>query len=494
MSGRSTPPTGGGNGGRGGGNHGSRANGSGQRGRRGFGRAIVALLAIVGTVLAGLAIGSVIARRNGGSLDNTGDQTGSPSASEGTATASPSETVSPTATSSPVTPPATPTSSRPTAPASTTHRTGTAAPVGPHSLYVIDLATAHRLADQAFQSLTERQRIGQLFMVGVPVAGASTSELKALQQLHVGSYFLHGRSSGGVASTARSVRRLQPVTAAGDGGKLTLAPFVSADQEGGQVQTLRGPGFSTIPDALTQGELTASTLRARSARWGAQLAAAGVNLNLAPVADTVPASLGRQNQPIGRWSREYGHEPGQIATSVSAFVEGMTSQGVATSAKHFPGLGRVIGNTDTTAGVTDSQTVRGDEALKPFAAAIESGSPMVMMSSAIYSKIDPGTVAAFSPVVIGDVLRGELGFQGVVVSDDLGAAKAVAAIPAGERAVRFFGAGGDLLLTVSSAPADDMVAAVVARSASDPAFAAKVDDAVRRVLLLKARMGLLTRS
>ncbi|MGN6687780.1 MAG: glycoside hydrolase family 3 N-terminal domain-containing protein [Actinomycetales bacterium] len=475
-------------------------------------RSAVALLALLGTVLGGLAIGHAIARRGSGVTDASGsgtgrgaptssaDDSGEPSADGASTSATPAASAP---SSSPVVSPPTTSRPGPTSGSSGTasgplSASGTGLPAGPgtaHPLYVVDDATARELAQQAFDALTPQQRVGQLFMVGVPVAGASTSELARLQALHVGSYFLHGRSSGGVAQTLRSTRRLTAVTAtADDGGRLTLAPFVSADQEGGQVQTLRGPGFSTIPDALTQGQLPAATLRARAARWGSQLAAAGVNLNLAPVADTVPASLGRRNQPIGRYSREYGHQPEAVASSVAAFVHGMTSVGVATSAKHFPGLGRVLGNTDTTAGVTDDQTGKDDAYLAPFRAAVEAGTPLVMMSSAIYSHLDPGTVAAFSPVIIDQLLRGDLGFAGVVVSDDLGAAKAVAAIPAGERATRFFAAGGDLLLTVSATPVEDMVRSTAARAGSDAEFRQQVDDAVRRVLLLKARMGLIRRS
>jgi beta-N-acetylhexosaminidase len=114
-----------------------------------------------------------------------------------------------------------------------------------------------------------------------------------------------------------------------------------------------------------------------------------------------------------------------------------------------------------------------------------------MVSLAVYGRIDAANPAAFSPTVLTQVLRGRLGFQGVVISDDMGTAAAVAGISPANRAVRFFAAGGTLLLTVRPAIVPEMVDAVLARSAADPAFARQVDAAVRTALLAKARAGLL---
>jgi len=114
-----------------------------------------------------------------------------------------------------------------------------------------------------------------------------------------------------------------------------------------------------------------------------------------------------------------------------------------------------------------------------------------MTSSAIYTQLDPTTQAVFSPAVVTGLLRGRLGFHGVVISDDLGNAEAVSDVPAGERAVRFIAAGGTLVLTVDAGLVPEMIDAVLARSDADPAFAAQVDAAVRTALLAKSRAGLL---
>ena len=99
--------------------------------------------------------------------------------------------------------------------------------------------------------------------------------------------------------------------------------------------------------------------------------------------------------------------------------------------------------------------------------------------------------AAFSPVVIGQMLRGTMGFNGVVISDDLGDTVAVASIPPGTRAIDFLSAGGDMIISKTSAPAHAMVLAIRSRAATDPTFRQRVDDAAMRILRAKQAFGLL---
>ena len=162
-----------------------------------------------------------------------------------------------------------------------------------------------------------------------------------------------------------------------------------------------------------------------------------------------------------------------------------------TTVKHFPGLGRVVGNTDVTARVVDTVTTADDPFLASFRAAIDAGVPFVMVALATYTRIDPAHLAAFSPLVIGGMLRGDLAFRGVVMSDDLGETAAVATIPPGDRALDFLMAGGDLIVSRSAAATVAMVAELQARAAADPDVAARVDDAALRVLAAKEAAGLL---
>jgi len=324
------------------------------------------------------------------------------------------------------------------------------------------------------------ERIGQLVMVGV--TDGSAPDLAVLRKLRIGSVILMGTHTDGVSGVRRLTSRLPRAAR-------STPILVAVDQEGGLVQRLNGNGFDRIPSARVQSGWTDARLASRAARWGRQLHAAGVHWTLAPVTDVVPAAMTRRNAPIGALGRGYGSDPDQVAGKVAAFVKGMDTAGVATSAKHFPGIGRVVGNTDFTAGVEDSRTRADDAYIGPFGAAVEAGAPSVMVSTVTYTRIDARNPAVFSSKVVG-LLRDSLDFDGVVISDDLGAARSMASVPASTRAVRFVRAGGDVAITVAPGLADEFVGGI-RRAAADPAFARRVDESATRVVELKVRLGLI---
>jgi beta-N-acetylhexosaminidase len=152
----------------------------------------------------------------------------------------------------------------------------------------------------------------------------------------------------------------------------------------------------------------------------------------------------------------------------------------------------VTGNTDFTASVFDNVTTATDPSLGPFRDAIAAGVPFVMVALATYRQLDNTELAVFSTAIMRQLLRESLGFDGVVVSDDLGATVAVANITPGDRAIDFLVAGGDLIISKTVAPAQAMAAAISARAAGDAAFRGRVDDAALRVLRAKAARGLVT--
>ena len=336
----------------------------------------------------------------------------------------------------------------------------------------------------ALDGLDRRARIAQLFVVGVPAD--QTDRGAELAGQGVGGTFLAGRPPA-------SADELAGLTAGWQERSTGPGLWIAVDQEGGSVQSLKGDGFDRLPPATEQGDLPADQLTALATTLGSQLAGAGVNLDLAPVVDVVPAGTESTNGPIGSFDRQYGATAAEVVPAATAIVDGLDAAGVTSTLKHFPGLGRVRGNTDDTPDVVDPDTAAGDESVTAFAGtlAATTANPMVMLSSATYPRIDPANRAVFSPVVVRDVLRGGLGFTGPVISDDLGSATAVADVPVGERAVRFLAAGGTLVLTVAPDTFPAMLDAVVARDAADPAFAATVDAAVRTALLAKAQAGLL---
>lgn len=336
--------------------------------------------------------------------------------------------------------------------------------------------------------MTVSQRAGQLVWAGLDTNAAVSSLDATVRGQHLGGVVLLGGWSGS-STVSAATRHLQSL--AGRTSTAGVGLIVSADQEGGEVQQLRGEGFTQIPSAHSQDALTPTQLTAAATVWGRELSRVGVNVNLAPVADTVPANLGTANGPIGRYGREFSSDPTDNARMVAGFVRGMHAGGVAATVKHFPGLGRIINNTDfSSTGITDSTTTATDPYLAPFAAGIAAGADLVMVGSAIYAKIDPGVNAVFSHRIVTGMLREQLGYAGVVVSDDVGSARAVAAVPVGQRATRFVAAGGDVVLTANPALVPAMAAALVARAEADPTFGQLVTAAATRVVALKAQRGL----
>ena len=345
-------------------------------------------------------------------------------------------------------------------------------------------------AERVLARMSMRQRVGQLFMVGTPATRPSRETRSQIRAYHVGNVILTGRSRRGIRAVSRVVAVMQRQTTPSATARVPL--LVATDQEGGAVQVLQGRGLSRIPAALDQGRWSLQRLSRRAGRWASQLRRVGVNMNLAPVLDTVPGPrAARHNAPIGAYRREYGFRTGTVARHGAAFERAMARHGVAPTAKHFPGLGRVRRNTDYSAGVTDRTTRRHDPYLVPFRKVIRAGVPFVMVSTADYQHLDPGHLAAFSGFVIRTMLRHDLGFRGVVVSDDLAIARQVARWRYGQRAVKFIRAGGDLVLASSPQALPAMYHAVLYRARHNRAFRAKVDHAALLILRAKQRQHLL---
>lgn len=390
-----------------------------------------------------------------------------------TAESAPASTATPTGPSSPVSTASGSAPSSPTA-SSSASKDPSAGPSSPAS------------SSPACGTLSLAQQVGQLFVMGVAATGPTAGQLAELGDLQVGGVIMMGNTSASATSVRQLTDRVRAAGRQPDG----VTVMVTVDQEGGQVRRLRGSGFSAMPSAATQATWSSAELTRQASTWGSELRKAGVDLDFAPVADVVPASAGTKNQPIGALGRGYGSDPKTVGAKVSAFIKGMHAGREATATKHFPGLGRVIGNTDFASKVIDSTTTRDDPLLGGFDAGQAAGADMIMVSTAYYTKIDADHPAAFSSTVVNGMLRSDRDYRGVVVSDDLGVAKAVTGFSPGDRAITFLTAGGDLVVNVDPATTDDMVAAVVAKAEVDPAFARRVAQSADRVLQLKSRYGL----
>src|SRR5256714_9145713 len=343
-------------------------------------------------------------------------------------------------------------------------------------------------ADQVFAAMTLDQRIGQLFELGLAGDRLGPTEINLIQTDHIGSAWLVDRSYAGVAAIHAVAAAVQAQVSSTATANVRF--FIAANQEGGLIQAMQGPGFSQIPTAVVQGTWDPALLQSRAAGWARELSAAVINFHFAPVMDVVPPGTDAQNHPIGALHREYGHDPATVGSHGVAFLAGMHQSGIAVSLKHFPGLGRVTGNTDFTT-ATDTTTTANDPYLQSFKQGIAANADFVMVALARYTRIDPNHLAASSSLVMTQMLRGTMGFNGVIISDDLGDTAAVAAIPPGTRAIDFLSAGGDMIISKTTAPAHAMVLAIRSRAAQDPAFRQRVDDAALRILRAKQRFGLL---
>ncbi len=335
------------------------------------------------------------------------------------------------------------------------------------------------------RQLNLSEQVGQLYMMAINPDTPIDTAVAQMQASGAGAVILLGNRTEPLTQVATYTRRLQAASPA------QFPVLVAVDQEGGLVQRLQGPGFETIPAAIEQAQVPADQLRADWQRWGGQLAQAGVLFDLAPVADVVPADQAATNEAIGQLRRGFGADAAVVSDRVTQVVQGLASAGVASSVKHFPGLGQVPQNTDLAVG-HDNVSLLTEAELAPFQAAIDAGASSVMVSSAIYDRVDPANPAVFSSQIVTGILRERMGFDGLIVSDDLGVAAAVASYDVSTRGLAFLQAGGDLVIVADPQAAQAMVDATLAAAQSDPGFAAALTDKVARLFAVKAEVGLMT--
>ena len=221
--------------------------------------------------------------------------------------------------------------------------------------------------------------------------------------------------------------------------------LVCVDQEGGRVQRFR-EGYSALPPLERFGRQYRTDPQgalelAREHAWvmASEVRASGVDLSFAPVVD-----LGRGNRAIG--DRAFDADPEVVAEFTRAYVEGMHAAGMAATLKHFPGHGSVLEDTHHDDAI-DPRSLEEIQALDlvPFAAGIEAGADAVMMAHVAYPAVAPEP-AGYSRVWIQDILRGRMGFRGVVFSDDIGMAAAFSAGGIGQRVELHLDAGCDVVL------------------------------------------------
>ena len=218
---------------------------------------------------------------------------------------------------------------------------------------------------------------------------------------------------------------------------------------------------------------------------GGDLSDLGVNVNLAPVADVASVD----GSVVA--GRAYPGDAADVARLVAAAIRGHETAGVASTAKHFPGIGAATLNTDDAAVTIRSSREELERVdLPPFSAAIETDVPLVMVGHALYPALDRESIASQSAVVMQDLLRDDLGFDGVIVTDSMEAEAVLSRSSTPAAAVTSVGAGADLLLTTSTGSYMPVFERLLREAQRDDDFRARVDESAARVLALKERMGL----
>jgi beta-N-acetylhexosaminidase len=285
--------------------------------------------------------------------------------------------------------------------------------------------------------------VGRQLVVGLPGPDATDEDLRHLRDIHAGGLMLYRRNFETPERFLRFIARLEE----GLGRRL----LITTDHEGGRIIMLNR-GVTIFPDNLAAGAAGDEAMVGRQGLIeGRELRRLGVDVSFGPCLDVLTE---RYSPNIG--IRSYGKDPALVGRLGAARIRGLQAAGVSACAKHFPGKGHAPVDAHLGLPVIDSDW--GDmhaRHLPPFLAAIEAGSDCIMTSHPLYPNLDPAPAmpATFSRLIVEDYLRGQVGYRGVIVSDDLEMGAIGALCPIGEAAVRTAAAGHDLLLVCHTAPA-----------------------------------------
>jgi beta-N-acetylhexosaminidase len=323
-------------------------------------------------------------------------------------------------------------------------------------------------APPAVDRLTLEQQVGQLIVLSFTGTSPPAYVREILRERRAAGVILFGRNIS-------SPPQLRALTAALRSGG---SPLIAVDQEGGAVRRL--PWAPPVASELEQ--VVRGTVGSDAEAAARALRSVGVTVSLAPVAD-VPSVSG-----AALASRAFSSDSSVVAAAVGDAVRGWRAGGVAATAKHFPGLGGTRANTDA-AIVTIRRPRAALDAvdLPPFAAAVAAGVPLVMVGHARYPALDRARIASQSRPIIEGILRDELGFRGVVVTDSMEARASLATggiEKVSERAIR---SGADLLLLTGRGSYEPVYRHLLAVAERSAAFRERVRESAARVLALERR-------
>ena len=356
----------------------------------------------------------------------------------------------------------------------------------PSLLIVDDSIEDNTRAEDRIYGMTLHEKVCQLFFVTPEQFSLEERVYKANKK------FLRAFSRfpvGGIILFAPNIRKKEVAALNAGMQEAALAAnriglFIGVDEEGGGVSRLANR--LRLPEKQPAPALIGTPERALESGQviGKYLSEYGFNLDFAPVADV------RSDVPGAEITvRSYGSDPEAVSRMVAAFVDGLHEQGIIPVLKHFPGHGAVSGNTHTGTGISEKNAdeLRASDFL-PFIAGIRADAEMIMISHQTAVKIDPDSPASLSAAVIS-LLRDELGFEGVIITDALRMDAVHDSYGTGEACVRALEAGADMLLL----PYNFTVAyESILQAVEDGRLTEKrIDGSVVRILTLKDKYGLL---
>lgn len=325
------------------------------------------------------------------------------------------------------------------------------------------------------------RRVGQRFMIGFDGQEASPDARRLIRDFQVGGVVLFARNVDRPEQVAELVRELQGIARdAGHG----LPLLVAVDQEGGRVARLREP-WTLWPPLRALGQAGSEEhARRMGAALAEELKACGIRYDFAPVVDV---DTNPRNPVIG--DRSFGDDPERVGRLGAAMIRGLQEGGVAACAKHFPGHGDTDVDSHLDLPAVDHSPARlQDVELRPFRLAIAAGVASIMTAHVLVRELDERLPATLSPRILGELLRGEMRYDGVIVSDDLEMKAVAKHWQPGAAAVLAAQAGCDLLPLCAGHDAQvEAIEGLLRALEAEQVGYAEMDDACARVRRLKER-------
>ena len=362
------------------------------------------------------------------------------------------------------------------------------------TLTIISSTVAQKLSiDKIISQMTLEDKVSQLMIVWLPGKSISSELRGEILEHPPCGIILMGYNVDTPTQVAQLCNTLQEIASQ---TKSQIPLFIATDQEGGSVNRLKN-GFTKFPansilSSIESRKRAEELARKAGEVTGIELSAVGVNMNLAPVLDVY---TGPQDNSIMQ-QRSFGSKPELVSQLGVAYIQGLQSKGVIATAKHFPGHGGAIQDSHFyLPTVNDTKNNLQNTHLKPFKEAIQRADVSAIMTAHIvYPAYDKAFPATLSPKILTELLRKEMNFQGVIITDDLKMKAIKEYFDIGSAAIMAIKAGADIVLPiVTIQEQQDVYNALLESAKSGGISEERLNESVRRILNLKLKMNLFER-